>query len=74
VLAEKTEAGEVRNRSHRRLESHRISRVPRNITRPSRRFGVLQHIVLQDTEPILVFVAYIPFVGEFVGKEKEGGA
>jgi hypothetical protein len=73
VLAEKTEAGEIRNHSHRRLERHRISRVPRNITGPRRRFGVLQHIVLQDTETILMFVAYILFVGEFVGKERRAG-
>jgi hypothetical protein len=53
---EKTEAGEIRNHSLRRLESHRIRRVPRNITRPSRRFGVLEYIVLQDTETILTFL------------------
>jgi hypothetical protein len=69
---EKTEAGEVRNHSHRRLERHRISRVPRNITPPRRRFGVLRHIVLQDIEPSL-FLWHIPFVGEFVGKEKRAG-
>jgi hypothetical protein len=55
---EKTEAGEIRNHSHRRLESHEISSVPHNIIRPRRRFGVLRYIVLQDTETILVYVVY----------------